>query len=276
MSEAVWESEGESQIEEERGKREGSKSGPGDRVLTNLQGVAGLYQCARVQRSDHGASALPGTLCHAGTDPSLGKRGGPVPRPERHGTHRTGREVSRSVRLEPFFGRSRHLVTWHISPLRRGKGGFFCCARDKPRAFRDEQHVYDHLLWPGQLSAARRSNTDHAVKRARLSPHLAFFSGSFPPLYATLALGAHNFIRVTFYWFPVPDRVVCATSMPRISNHEDTPLLSAQLMLCVIGTMSRHAVYTNEHQRGHICHVCFIGLPPNLRSRCAARARLIH
>lgn len=105
-----------------------------------------MYQCARDQRCDHGASALPGTLCLSGTDPSRGMRRGLLPWPERHRAHRAGREVSRGVRLESFFGRSGHFLAWHIGPLRWGKGGFFCRAWDQPRAFRDEQHVYDHLL----------------------------------------------------------------------------------------------------------------------------------
>lgn len=146
-------------LRKREGKIEGTDSGPGDRELTNLQGATGLYQCARDQRSNHGASALPGTLCHTGTDPPLGMRRGFLPWPERHGTHSSRGEVSSGVRLEPFFGRRSHLLTWHFSPLRWGKGCFFSRAWNQPWAVRDEQHVHDHLFWPGQMSTEFSVNT---------------------------------------------------------------------------------------------------------------------
>uniref|UniRef100_A0AAZ3S7T8 Cerebellin 2b precursor n=1 Tax=Oncorhynchus tshawytscha TaxID=74940 RepID=A0AAZ3S7T8_ONCTS len=75
--------------------RERTKVGPGDHVLSNLQGAAGQDQCLQEGsefRPEHGgASPLPGTLCHAGAQPSHGiRRGALRRRSERHGAHRTG------------------------------------------------------------------------------------------------------------------------------------------------------------------------------------------
>lgn len=128
-------------------KREIEKGESPDQVIESQQtskGLSGL--CEREQRSNHGARALPGTLCHAGSDIPPGMQCGFLPRPERHGAHRAGREMSSGVRLQPVVGRWRHLVTGHISSLRRSQGGFFRRTRDQPRAVGDEQHVHDHLL----------------------------------------------------------------------------------------------------------------------------------
>lgn len=98
---------------------------------------------------DHGASALPGIVVrHAAARSAspLGMRRGSVPRPERHGAHRTGGEVSRGVRLEPFLRRSCHFITGDFSSLSRCQSGVLCRAWDQPRALGDEQHIHDHLL----------------------------------------------------------------------------------------------------------------------------------
>lgn len=86
--------------EEEKVKREKEreKGETPDQVIESQQtskGLSGL--CEREQRSNHGARALPGTLCHAGSHIPPGMRRGFLPRPERHGAHRAGREVSGSV-----------------------------------------------------------------------------------------------------------------------------------------------------------------------------------
>lgn len=205
VSEAVWESEGASQTGE---KREGGRTEKGDQVWTrwstNLQGAAGLSPCTRDQWSNHDASALPGTPCHPGTSRPPGMRRGSVPRSERHGAHRAGREVSRGVRLEPFLGWSGDLFAWHIGAFRRGKGGFFRCARDQSWAVGDEQHVHDHLFWPGKIS------TQH-----KLSPLTG--SGSVLARFCTL------------YWYTLCGYITClagfsytslfwAPSIPKLQN----------------------------------------------------------
>lgn len=139
-------------------------------------------------------------------------RRGPLPRPERHRAHRARREVSCGVRLEPFFGRSGHLLAWHISPLRWGKGGVFCRAWDQPRAVRDEQHVYDHLLWPGQLSTefSTQFNVSRICALAALLSSLCCFLLS--TSYCIYLPQACNLFKVTFDWFPITVRVLCDLS----------------------------------------------------------------
>lgn len=86
--------------EEEKAKREKvrEEGESPDQVIESQRtskGLSALFESE--QRSNHGARALPGTLCHAGSDIPPGMQRGFQPRPERHGAHRARRKVSGSV-----------------------------------------------------------------------------------------------------------------------------------------------------------------------------------